>query len=514
MSNLTSENKAGLEHSPPQLKRELNLTGAVVMSAGLVIGVGLFTVSTNAVGFLGPSLLLGNLIALVVSVLTSLVYAELAAAWPFSGGSYAYAYESWGKYGPFAGFMMSMTIIGIYFAVGAEALAFANYFLSTVDFLGIWNVLQGGEIPFGTASVIASLLILVYTVVNWRGTKEVGLSQKVIMFSMWAMMAISIIVAAFTTIDFSNYHPFIPTWFDPGMFPLAATLIWWAYAGQEVIGTMGEEIEHPTVNIPRALILVPFVVFAVTTTMQWAIVGIIPDVRILQDAGAPFALALKAAGVGSIIFILFMLAEFLGNFSTVNPILMGGSRVLFALGRDGYLPPIIGKLSKRSVPGLAVWIYGISVIILVITKGLLYLAQFTAFLLLFLYGFIALTVIVARFTRPEVNRPFKTPLFPLIPLLVIAFAVWMVLSLPAEVIVSAFIWLGSTTVFFLIWINLPWGKEEREKSKYFRVESSLPPEPNKEEKEKLDQEFRGFSIKLGVVIFVCLIFYGITYILG
>ena len=78
-----TDSSSDVERSAPELKRAFSLTGAVVMSAGLVIGVGLFTVSTNAIGFLGPLLLVGNLVALVVSVLTSLVYAELAARlWP------------------------------------------------------------------------------------------------------------------------------------------------------------------------------------------------------------------------------------------------------------------------------------------------------------------------------------------------------------------------------------------------------------------------------------------------
>src|SRR5690606_21324516 len=108
--------------------------------------------------------------------------------------------------------------------------------------------------------------------------------------------------------------PFFPEWFDSSTFIMSLTLIWWAYAGQEVIGTMAEEIKFPTITIPRALILVPFVVFAITTTLQWVIIGIIPDVTILREADAPFALALKTAGVGTFVFLLFMTAEFMGNF--------------------------------------------------------------------------------------------------------------------------------------------------------------------------------------------------------
>jgi len=499
--------------SSPQLKRAFSLTGAVVMSAGLVIGVGLFTVSTNAVGYLGPLLLLGNLVALVVSLLTSLVYAELAACWPFSGGSYAYAYESWGRFGPFAGFLAAWSIIGAYLAVGAEALAFGNYFLSTIDFLDLWHVVKNGEVPFVLAAALASLLILIYTFINWRGTKAVALSQKTVMLAMGGMIFVSVFVAALTSIDFNQYLPFMPDWFNPGTFALSCTLIWWAYAGQEVIGTMAEEIEHPTVTIPRALILVPFVVFLVTAAMQWAVLGLVPDAQILQKADAPFALALKTAGVGAVVFLLFMLAEFTGNLTTINPALTGSSRVIFALGRDGYLPTLFKKISRRNVPSPAIWAAGLGAIALLATKGLVFLAQVSAFMLLFLYGFVALTLIVSRFTRPEVSRPFKTPLFPLPPLLVMGFALWMILSLPKDVIFLGILWYLGAAVFFIVWTRLPWGREERRESKFFRSESVIPKEPTAEEKKKLNKDFRRFLIALAVVFILCMMFYALPYIL-
>jgi amino acid transporter len=502
-----------MNQTSPQLKRAFTMTGTIVMSAGIVIGVGLFTVSTNAVGFLGPLLLIGNLVALVVSVLTSLVYAELAACWPFSGGSYAYAYESWGKFGPFAGFLAAWCIIGAYLAVGAEALAFGNYFLSTIDFLGIWKVVTAGEVPFGLAAALASALILTYTIINWRGAKEVALSQKAVMFTMGAMIAVSIAVAAITSIDFKSYVPFIPEWFKPGTFALSCTLIWWAYAGQEVIGTMAEEIEHPTINIPRALIMVPFVVFIITATMQWAVLGIVPDAQILQDADAPFALALKTAGVGAIVFLLFMLAEFAGNLTTINPALTGSSRVIFALGRDGYLPTLFKKISKRNVPAAAIWTAGLGSILLLASKGLVFLAEISAFMLLFLYGFVALTVIVARFTRPEISRPFKVPFFPIPPLLLIGFAVWMILSLPKDVVLLGILWLSGASLFYIIWTRLPWGKEERSEPKFFRSESARPKEPTAEEMAILNRNFRRFLIRLAIIFGICLMFYAIPYIL-
>lgn len=509
-------NKDGMGNSNNmgRLERNFDLSAAIMMSAGLVIGVGLFTVSTNAAGYLGPSLLLGNFVALIIALLTSLVYAELAAMYPFTGGSYVYAYETWGKLGPFFGFLIACTVIGGYFAVGAEALAFANYFLSTIDYISIWNIMVSGEAPYTVAAAIASILILIYTIINWHKTSNVALSQKVIMLSMWGAAFVSILIVTFTSLDVKNYQDFFPKDLDGSTFIMALTLIWWAYAGQEVIGTMAEEIRFPTITIPRALILVPFVIFAVTTTLQWVIIGIIPDITVLQNASAPFALALEIAGVGTVTFLLFMLAEFMGNFSTVNPLLTGSSRIYYALGKNGYLPKALGKLSKRNTPALAVWIAGLSAILLLLTNNLLLIAQYTAFMFLFLYGFIAITHMVARYTRKDVARPFKTPLFPIIPLLVLGFVIWMMTSLPKEVIIGGIVWLAGAAVFYVIWTRLPFGKEERKNSDFFKHEAKEIHLPTPEEKIMLDKEFKRFAIRLGIVLIMCVLFYLVTYLMG
>lgn len=501
-------------NEPSRLNRSFNLTGAVVMGAGLIIGVGLFTVSTNAVGFLGPTLLFSNLIALVVSILTSLIYAELSSMWPYSGGSYAYANESWGKLGKFFGFISAWVVVGIFSFIAAEALAFSYYFLSTLDFLGWWEIMRNGEAPYGVSATLATVLILTFTFVNWYGTKNVALSQKVVMFTMWGIMALAIISISFNGLNPSNYHPFIPEYFSSSNFALATTMIWWAYAGQEVIANMAEEIKFPRINVPRALILVPFVVFAVTTTMQWVVVGLLPDAQILQTASAPFAEALQIAGAGLFIFLLFMFAQFAGNFSTINPLITSCSRALFALGRNGYLPAKFGKLSSRKTPAFAVIIAGLAAIILVSSSSLQIIAEYAAFLFLFLYGFSALTLIVARFTRPEVERTFKVPLFPLTPIAVLCFVIWMISGLSNEVIIGGLGWIGLAAIFYLIWTRLPWGREERQQSNLFEVQEKAVPTPNEEEKKLLDKEFRSFSIKLGSVVVICLLFYGLTYLLG
>jgi amino acid transporter len=501
------------ERGATHFVRSVSLFGAVALGAGLVIGVGLFTVATNAVGYLGPALIGGNVLALVVSVLTSLCYAELAAAWPYAGGSYVYAYESWGKAGPFVAFMAAWLVIEAFFFVGAEALAFANYFLSTLDFYGIWHGMANGEIPFMWAAIIATVLILIFTVLNHLGIKEVDRVQKALMISMWAAMFISVFWVLIQSGDMSNYHH-IPKGLNLGTFMSAATLIWWAYAGQEVVGTMGEEIKHPTINLPRALLLVPVIVFAVTVSMQWLVVGIIPDVTKLQDAGAPFALALSLAGVGGVAFGLLMFAEFMGNFSTVNPVLAGASRSWFAMSRDGYLP-FFGRLSKRhKTPWVAIWFNTVLVIVLLATQGLNWVASVSAFSFLALYLLMACTVIAMRITRPEKTRPFKVPLFPIPPLLVIGFCIWMMTSLGKSVIIGGCLWLGFAAVVFVVWNLTPWGKRAKHEVGFFRGEDTMPPEPTPEERRELNRSFRRTLIIMGAIVVAVCALMGITYALG
>jgi amino acid transporter len=165
------------------------------------------------------------------------------------------------------------------------------------------------------------------------------------------------------------------------------------------------------------------------------------------------------------------------------------------------------------VPAAAIWTAGLGSILLLASKGLVFLAEISAFMLLFLYGFVALTVIVARFTRPEISRPFKVPFFPIPPLLLIGFAVWMILSLPKDVVLLGILWLAGASLFYIIWTRLPWGKEERNEPKFFRSESARPREPSAEERAELNRNFRRFLIRLAIILGLCLMFFAIPYIL-
>jgi len=313
--------------------------------------------------------------------------------------------------------------------------------------------------------------------------------------------------------DSLNYYPFVPEWFDPKMFGFSVSLIFWAYAGHENVGAMAEEIQHPRINIPRAMFIIPVVVFSINIGMQWIVMGIIPDSRVLQDSAAPFAYALQLAGAGGFVFLLFMLAEFLGNFSTINPLLTGGSRTLFALGRDGYLPTFLGKISKRGGPGWAIIVYGIAMIVLHVTKGLFFIAQFSACLVLFLYTVTALTLIASRITRKDVQRtPYRipVPLYPIIPVIAMGVCVWLMFTLPSEVIYTTFIWLGANAVFFLIWTRLPYGRKERAESKFYRAEAASLPEPGGDEKSLLNKNFRKFMVSIIGILLLLTAFLIIT----
>ena len=130
-------------------------------------------------------------------------------------------------------------------------------------------------------------------------------------------------------------------------FIASVSMIWWCFAGFETCCAMGEEIKYPQINIPRALMLAPFIVFAVNAAFQWFLVGIVPtsEIAALATASAPFAEAMKTAGIlGFPLILLAAGIAFGGDFSTLNASIAVPPRYLFTMSRDGSMPKIFAKV--------------------------------------------------------------------------------------------------------------------------------------------------------------------------
>ena len=337
MSQENLSNSAG----PNCLKRSFGMREAVTITAGSVIGVGLFTTGSNVVGNLGVEVIFATLLALLVSIYPALLYAEMGAALPYAGGTYQFASLGLGKaVGVLAGWNFIISLVPV---TGGEALAFSYYFKTLC-------LAFGWQIPLSNVAV-ALIVTIAFIIANVFGVRLTGRLQNGLMFFFWGVAAIWFLTMI-PNIELPNFvkSPEFIAKDKDFTFIGAVCMIWWCFAGFEACVAMGEEIRFPKINIPRAMFLAPFVVFCVNALFQWYLIGITPVEKLasLATAEAPYAEAMKAAGIFG--FPLALLAAgiaFGGDFSTLNASISTTPRYLFTMARDGAMPKIFAKVSRR-----------------------------------------------------------------------------------------------------------------------------------------------------------------------
>ena len=387
----------------PALRRCLGLRETITITTGTVIGVGLFTVGANVVGLLGQTVIFATIAALLISLYPSLLYAEMSAALPYSGGTYQYASIGLGRpFGMLSGWCFIISMVSV---ASGEALAFSFYLRTLLEAIGI-------HIPAGD-TVIACLAVAGFLLLAISGVEMTGRMQNGFLFFFWGVTVVWI-VSVLPKMHFQEpLSPVAPGALTLSEFLPCVALIWWCFAGFETCCAMGEEIRHPQINLPRALFLAPFLVFAVTGLFQWALVCIVPPASLstLVDAAAPYAEGMKLAGIVGFPLILLCLGiAFGGDFSTLNASVSAPARYLYSMAKDGALPPFLAKLHPRfQTPVPAILLLGGLMLLLIATGSLSLIASLSLFATLLYYIIGMAAACGLRLKQPGLARPYRAP---------------------------------------------------------------------------------------------------------
>ena len=474
------------------LQRCLGFKETITITTGTVIGVGLFTVGANVVGLLGPAVILATLAALAVSIYPALLYAEMSAALPLAGGTYQYATWGLGRiWGILAGWNFIISMVAV---ASGEALAFSFYLRTLLEALGL-------TLPFSD-SFLAAIAILAFILLGIRGVAMTGRMQNGFLFFFWGV-ALVWICTMLPRLAWSDLT-FFPatasfTWQD---FLPCVALIWWCFAGFETCCAMGEEIRHPQINLPRALFLAPFLVFAVNGLFQWVLACLVPSgsLPLLAEATAPYAEAMRLAGViGFPLILLCAGIAFGGDFSTLNACVTAPARYLFTMARDGALPAIFAKVHPRyGTPALAIITLGALMVLLVCTNSVPYIASLSLFATLFYYIIGIAAAWGLRRRQPQLTRTYRAPGICLgVPLSILCYA-FMMSQLDLAAIGAGLLW----CLFGLLLTALC--RKKRPPLQQPNFATLLPPPPSIQEKYRLDQQFRRWrNVVCIAVLAVC-----------
>lgn len=467
-----------LETKPASsLKRCLGLRESITITTGTVIGVGLFTVGANVVGLLGHTVIFATLAALLISIYPALLYAEMGAALPFSGGTYQYASLGLGRpFGMLSGWCFIISMVSV---ASGEALAFSFYIRTLLEALGI-------PLPIDDRW-IACIAVAGFLLLSVRGVEITGRMQNGFLFFFWGVAAVWIL-SMLPSMSFGGTVS-VP---DPGSLSLTGFLpcvamIWWCFAGFETCCAMGEEIRHPQLNLPRALFLAPLLVFAVTGLFQWALVCIVPadSLSSLADAAAPYAEGMKLAGAAAFPLILLCLGiAFGGDFSTLNASVSAPARYLYSMAKDGALPGFLGKLhSHFKTPVPAILLLGGLMMLLIATDSLSIIASLSLFATLLYYVIGILAACALRVKRPSLRRPYRAPLLWVGAPISILIYLLLMTQLDKTAVTAGILWCLLGLLLFGIC---------RRKYRLKSGNAALPPLPEPpapEEKRKMDREY-------------------------
>ncbi len=288
---------------------------------------------------------------------------------------------------------------------GSEALAFANYFMWLLKALHIDCAID--------TRIIATILMVFFVYINYRGIEIAGKWQNAFMFFFWGASLVWFAMVV-RNMDFTSFSPVL-SGIPANITALAKSIlmIWWCFAGFETVVGMGAEVKYPQITIPRALCISPFIVFGVNALFQWFLIGLTPaaSLGILATTDAPFAVAMEAAGIVGIPLVILCLGiTFGGDFSTMNPCVTGPARYMYVMANDGSMPRIFGQLHpKYKSPYVSVIVVGLIAIALIATGFIAVIAAMCAFCQMTCYIIGYISYLMLQKKEPNLERPYKVP---------------------------------------------------------------------------------------------------------
>jgi basic amino acid/polyamine antiporter, APA family len=422
--------------APATLQRVLGLSSATSIVIGTVIGSGVFLVPSTMIRYVGSvsELFLVWIVAGVLSLFGALTYAELAAALPEAGGEYVYLSAA---YGPFWGYLYGWTQFWVAKSGSIATLAAGFYTYLTVFYPALgapvlvtpFHIGPGGsllEIHYGQLVAIAVILIL--AAVNYLGVRSGGNLQVVVTAIKMILIAAVVLVGITSGKgDFSHFRDHIPSLGGIAGFFAAMVSALWAYDGWNNVSMISSEIRDPQRNLPRSLIggTAAVILTYLLINISYFYVLNAREVSDSRRVAADMMVRLYGSPAGSAVTV----AVLISIFAALNGSILSGSRVPYAMARDGLFFRSAATVSPRHhTPGNSIILLCLWSCVVVLSGWFDDLYNFVIFGSWILYLLTALSVFVLRKEQPNLPRPYHVIGYPFVPMLFVLVAGLLLLS--------------------------------------------------------------------------------------
>ncbi len=434
-----------------ELKRTLGAGQLVALGIGAIVGAGIFVLAgTAAANHAGPAVVYSFIAAAIGCALAGLCYSEFSTMIPIAGSAYAYSYATLGE---LVAWIIGWALV-LEYAVGAATVSvgWSGTIVSILRSFGVELppalIASPWDATPGVVNLPAIFIIIVITGILIRGIQESARFNSFVV-AVKLTVVVAFIILGYSYINTGNYTPFLPenTTGEFGKFGwsgvmAAAGSIFFAYIGFDAVSTAAQEAKNPTRDMPIGIVgslavcTVLYILYALVLT------GIVNYKEL--NVAAPYALAVdRMTGLPWLGFWM-KLGSLLGLTTVMLAMLFGQSRVFYSMSRDGLLPKIFCDIhSHFRTPWKSNLLLMVFVSSLSGFTPIALLGSLTSIGTLLAFVVVCIGIIVLRRTRPDLPRPFRTPLVPLVPILGVIANFGLMYSLD-----------GLTWRAFLIWMTV------------------------------------------------------------
>ena len=450
------------------LKRTLGSLNLISLGIGAIIGAGIFVLTGLAAArHAGPAVPLSFVLTGFACAFAGLCYAEMASSVPVAGSAYTYSYATMGE---FVAWIIGWDLV-LEYAMGAATVGvgWSGYFLRMLDSFGIhipaalaqapFQHCTAGDVTAGIAgcteagwvltgslfNLPAVAIVALMSTVLVIGIKESATVNNVIVMIKVAIILL-VIIFGLQYVNPDNWKPFIPPntgeWGTYGWSGIlrGAGLIFFAYIGFDAVSTAAQEAKNPQKSMPIGILGSLAVCTLLYCLVSFTLTGLLPYREL--NVADPVATAVAGIPQLSWLKIFITIGAVTGLGSVILVMLLGQSRVFYAMSRDGLLGPWAGKVHPRyRTPYLSTIYVGIAVSVVTGLFPIQILGELVNIGTLLAFALVCAGAIVLRRTGPDLDRPFRVPFVPLIPILGILTCVGLMATLPGDTWLRLGVWL-------------------------------------------------------------------------